>query len=157
MASRSFSPLSPCTIISIIQLPQIPLDKHINIWLYDYMKKVEKIMKLLSDSTRLRILMLLTRRELCVCQIMGVLGVSQPLVSRNLKLLGDAGFLEERKEGKLVFYSMKKKMDALNARLIELLKETLEGDRILSEDAQVTSGLRGVSEKDRKVRYEDFF
>ena len=62
------------------------------------MKKVEKIMKLLSDNTRLRILMLLTRRELCVCQIMGVLGVSQPLVSRNLKLLGDAGFLS-RTEG----------------------------------------------------------
>ena len=98
------------------------------------MKKVEKIMKLLSDNTRLRILMLLTRRELCVCQIMGVLGVSQPLVSRNLKLLGDAGFLEERKEGKLVFYSMKKKMDVLNRRLVELLKETLKGDRILSDD-----------------------
>jgi len=98
------------------------------------MEKVENIMKLLSDNTRLRILMLLTRRELCVCQVMGVLGVSQPLVSRNLKLLGDAGFLAERKEGKLVFYSMKKKMDVLNLRLIELLQETLKGDRILSED-----------------------
>jgi ArsR family transcriptional regulator len=98
------------------------------------MKKTENIMKLLSDNTRLRILMLLTRKELCVCQIMGVLGVSQPLVSRNLKLLDDAGFLAERKEGKLVFYSMKKKMEVLNSRLVELLKETLKGDRILSED-----------------------
>jgi len=98
------------------------------------MKKMEKIMKLLSDNTRLRILMLLTKMELCVCQIMGVLGVSQPLVSRNLKLLCDAGFLTERKEGKLVFYSMKRNMDVLNSRLVELLKETLKGDRILAED-----------------------
>ena len=98
------------------------------------MKKVEKIMKLLSDNTRLRILMLLTKKELCVCQIMGVLGISQPLVSRNLKLLGEAAFLTERKDGKLVFYSMKKKMDVLNSRLVELLKETLKNDRILADD-----------------------
>jgi ArsR family transcriptional regulator, arsenate/arsenite/antimonite-responsive transcriptional repressor len=112
------------------------------------MKRLEKIMKLFSDSNRIRILMLLTKRELCVCQIMGVLGVSQPLVSRNLKLLGDAGFLEERKEGKLVFYSMKKKMEALNARLVELLKETLEDDKILSED---TRSLRDCEEFQKKT------
>lgn len=112
------------------------------------MKKIGKTMKLLSDNTRLRILMLLTRRELCVCQIMGVLGVSQPLVSRNLKLLGDAGFLAERKDGKLVFYSMKKKMDVLNRRLVELLKETLKGDRILSEDLR---SLRDCEEFQKKT------
>jgi ArsR family transcriptional regulator len=112
------------------------------------MEKMEKIMKLLSDNTRLRILMLLTRRELCVCQIMGVLGVSQPLVSRNLKLLGEAGFLAERKEGKLVFYSMKKKMHVLNCRLIELLKDTLNGDRILSEDLR---SLRDCEEFQKKT------
>lgn len=112
------------------------------------MKKIEKTMKLLSDNTRLRILMLLTRRELCVCQIMGVLGVSQPLVSRNLKLLDDAGFLAERKDGKLVFYSMKKKMEALNSRLVELLKETLKGDRILSEDLR---SLRDCEEFQKKT------
>lgn len=112
------------------------------------MKKMEKIMKLLSDNTRLRILMLLTGRELCVCQVMGVLGISQPLVSRNLKLLGDAGFLEERKEGKLVFYSMKNKMDALNARMIELLKDALKGDRILSEDLR---SLRDCEEFQKKT------
>lgn len=112
------------------------------------MKKVEKIMKLLSDNTRLRILMLLTRRELCVCQIMGVLGVSQPLVSRNLKLLDDAGFLAERKDGKLVFYSLKKNTDTLNGRLIELLKETLKGDRILSKDIR---SLRECEEFQKKT------
>ena len=112
------------------------------------MKKVEKVMKLLSDNTRLRILMLLTKRECCVCQIMGVLGVSQPLVSRNLKLLDDSGFLTERKEGKLVFYSMKKNMDVLNSRLVELLKETLKGDSILSEDLR---SLRECEEFQKKA------
>lgn len=105
-------------------------------------------MKLLSDSTRLRILMLLTRRELCVCQVMGVLGISQPLVSRNLKLLFDAGFLEERKEGKLVFYFMRKQMDTLNTKIIGLLNEVLLGDRILSEDLR---SLRDCEEFQKKT------
>jgi ArsR family transcriptional regulator len=120
------------------------------------MKKVEKAMKLLSDNTRLRILMLLTRRELCVCQIMGVLGVSQPLVSRNLKLLGDAGFLEERKEGKLVFYAMKRKMDVLNRRLVELLKETLKGDRILSDDLRSLGECEEFQKKTGKCDMKTF-
>jgi ArsR family transcriptional regulator len=112
------------------------------------MKKIENIMKLLSDKTRLRILMLLTRRELCVCQIMGVLGISQPLVSRNLKLLSDAGFLDERKEGKLVFYSINKSLDKLNTRMIELLKETLKDDSILTDDL---SSLRECEEFQKKT------
>ena len=98
------------------------------------MKNIEKIMKLLSDNTRLRILMLLSRKEFCVCQVMGVLGISQPLVSRNLKLLLDSGFLEERRKGKMVYYSMRKDMDELNASLVRLLKKVLKGDRVLSED-----------------------
>lgn len=137
-------------------MPQFLLDIHINVWLYDNMDKVEKIMKLLSDSTRLRILMLLTKRELCVCQVMGVLGVSQPLVSRNLKLLGDAGFLAERKDGKLVFYSMKKKMDVLNLRLIGLLKETLKGDRTLSEDLRSLQDCQEFQKKTGKCDMKTF-
>ena len=112
------------------------------------MKKLVNIMKLLSDKTRLRILMLLTRRELCVCQIMGVLGISQPLVSRNLKLLSDAGFLDERKEGKLVFYSINKSLNDLNARMSELLTETLKGDSILADDL---SSLRECEEFQKKT------
>ena len=79
---------------------------------------------------------------------MGVLGVSQPLVSRNLKLLDDAGFLAERKEGKLVFYSMKKKMDVLNSRLVGLLRVTLRDDRLLAEDLR---SLRDCEEFQKKT------
>lgn len=98
------------------------------------MKNVVKTMKLLSDSARLRILMIITKRELCVCQIMGVLGISQPLVSRNLALLNDAGLLDERKEGKLVFYSLKKKMPPIYKKVIAVLRTALKSDTILAED-----------------------
>ncbi len=110
------------------------LTKHINVWLYVDMKSIARTMKLLSDTARLRILMVLTKRELCVCQIMGVLGISQPLVSRNLALLKDAGLLDERKDGKLVFYSIKKDMAPTHRKIVGVLREAMKSDRILSED-----------------------
>ena len=98
------------------------------------MKETERILKLLSDGTRLRIIMLLSKKELCVCQIMGVLGISQPLVSRNLNLMDAAGFLDEKREGKLVFYSLNKDMPPVAAKIISSLKEALKKDRVLGED-----------------------
>jgi DNA-binding transcriptional ArsR family regulator len=100
------------------------------------MKDVERILKLLADPTRLRILMLLSRKELCVCQIMGILAVSQPLVSRNLNLMSGAGFLSERKEGKLVFYSMNRKMPADARKIIGSLREILKADHMLAADSE---------------------
>ncbi len=105
-------------------------------------------MKLLSDPGRLRILMVLTRRELCVCQIMGVLGISQPLVSRNLTLLRTAGFLEERKVGKLVFYSLNKDMDRIHRKIIATLREALKSDSILTNDLR---SLRDCEEFQKKT------
>ena len=66
-----------------------------------------KAFKALSDETRVRILLLVSGRELCVCQLMAVLGVSQPLISRNLAVLKTAGFLTSRREKKLMFYKLR--------------------------------------------------
>lgn len=98
------------------------------------MSNATKLMKLFSDETRLRILLLIVRKELCVCQIMGVLGISQPLVSHNLAMLNNAGLLEERKDGKLVFYSMNKEMQRSHKKVIDLLQEMTEGDKTFSGD-----------------------
>lgn len=98
------------------------------------MNQTARILKLMSDETRLRILMLLGRQELCVCQMMGVLGVSQPLVSRNLALLSAAGILKERKDGKLIFYSLNRSMPKTAAKLLKVLKAQLVDDPTLAED-----------------------
>ena len=60
----------------------------------------------LADPTRLRILALLRRMELSVGELAQVLGQSQPRVSRHLKILGDAGLVERRKEGSWVFLTL---------------------------------------------------
>jgi ArsR family transcriptional regulator len=124
------------------------LTSHINIWLYVHMKEIERTLKLLSDPTRLRILMLLSRRELCVCQVMGIIGVSQPLVSRNLHLMSDAGFVSERRVGKLVFYSLNRKMPSVAKRIIGSLKEVLKTDCVVTADLE---SLQECEEFQRKI------
>jgi ArsR family transcriptional regulator len=120
------------------------------------MKNIARIMKLLSDATRLRILTLLMRRELCVCQIMGVVGISQPLVSRNLNILSRAGFLEERKEGKLVFYSLNRKMNAVHAKVIDLISDLTGNNRELAEDLKSLRDCEDFMKKTGKCDLKTF-
>jgi ArsR family transcriptional regulator len=99
-----------------------------------FMLEIAESMKLLSDRSRLRILMLIAGRELCVCQIMGVLGMSQPLVSRNLSLLNKGGFLDDRRDGKMIFYTVKKKPRKLQRLLLDVLSDVLRDDRLVTTD-----------------------
>ncbi|MEG6552194.1 metalloregulator ArsR/SmtB family transcription factor, partial [Desulfocurvibacter africanus] len=62
-------------------------------------------LKALSDDTRLRLLHLLSRYELSVGEVVQVLGMSQPRVSRHLKILADAGMVQVRRDGLWAFYS----------------------------------------------------
>lgn len=81
-------------------------------------EKRSKIFKALADATRLRILKLLEVREMCVCEIMVALGLTQPTTSHHLGILENVGLVKSRKEGKWVFYSLANKKlveDLLNA------------------------------------------
>ena len=70
------------------------------------MEEFLKPFKALSDETRLRMLNVLTAQECCVCEVMQVLGISQTRASRNLKILEEAGFLQARRDGTWVYYSL---------------------------------------------------
>lgn len=98
------------------------------------MKGTARTFQVFSDETRLRILMLLMHGEMFVCKIMAVLGVSQPLVSRNLAMLRDAGVVEERKEKKLVYYSLKKSPRPRVRNIIEILEAELKDDEVSLND-----------------------
>ncbi len=68
--------------------------------------KQSRFFKALADETRLRIVKLLEVREMCVCEVMVALGLTQPTASHHLGLLENAGLVNDRKEGKWVFYSI---------------------------------------------------
>ena len=66
---------------------------------------VDVMFKAFADRTRLRILHLLRGGELCVCELVRVLDVPQPKVSRHLAYLRKAGLVKARREGTFVYYT----------------------------------------------------
>jgi ArsR family transcriptional regulator len=68
------------------------------------MKDFIKVMKALSDPNRVKILKLLQQKTMCVCELQGALQISQPSVSKHLKLLEEAGLVDYKKEGLWVNY-----------------------------------------------------
>ena len=67
-------------------------------------EELQRVFKVLSDPTRMRILRLLEREELVVQEIMEILAMAQSRVSRHLAILREAGLLEDRRDGTYVFY-----------------------------------------------------
>jgi len=72
----------------------------------DKLRRRSAMFKALSDETRLNIVGLLGIRELCVCEIMVALGLTQSTTSHHLMILKNAGVVDDRKEGKWVFYRL---------------------------------------------------
>ncbi len=78
-------------------------------------RKQSKFFKALSDEKRIRILKLLSVREMCVCELMIALNATQPNLSHHLRILENQGFVNRRKEGKWAYYSL------TNSKIIEEL------------------------------------
>jgi len=86
----------------------------------DAVKTQSRLFKALADKTRLKILMLLDIREMCVCEIMVALDLTQPTASHHLGILEAVELVRDRREGKWIFYSLK------NKHIMELLKELIK-------------------------------
>ncbi len=70
------------------------------------MQDILAITKALADENRLRALMLLRDQELCVCQVIEVLGLAPSTVSKHMTILRQAGLVCARKEGRWMYYSL---------------------------------------------------
>ena len=69
-------------------------------------QQVAQTFKLLGDATRVKILQVLSRRELCVCDVAAIVNMGQSAVSHQLRLLRSARLVKYRREGKLAWYSL---------------------------------------------------
>ncbi len=92
------------------------------------------VTKALSDIQRLRVLMMLRSGELCVCQIIEVLGLAASTVSKHLSILSGAGLVDFRKEGRWAYYRLP---DAANGLFVQPLRDWL--DKSLHYDSQIRS------------------
>ncbi len=107
------------------------------------LKKWIKAFKALGDESRLKMLACIAKKkELCVCELEALLKLSQPTVSRHLRILEEADFLESRRQGQWVIYTLKKnKISSIFLKLI---------DEISKEDE-----LKDLIEKARKINLRD--
>ena len=82
---------------------------------------MELLFRALADRTRLRLLNLIGRDEVCVCYFVEVLRTPQPKISRHLAYLRRAGVVEARREGKWMHYRV---IEPGNERAAQVLKST---------------------------------
>lgn len=79
-----------------------------------------RLLKSLANETRLKMLRLLNKREMCVCELTVALNLTQPTASHHLNILENMRLIRDRKEGKWVFYSVSR------PKLIQSLFDFLE-------------------------------
>lgn len=88
----------------------------------------------LGDDTRLRLLNLMSDREICVCYFVEILGQAQPKISRHLAYLRRAGMVVARREGKWMHYRIATPANRGAAQVLRQTLEWLNEDRAMQAD-----------------------
>ena len=88
-------------------------------------RELEAFFSALGDATRLKILKLIANEELCSCEVMAALELTQPTTSHHLGILERAGLVSSRRNGKWVFYQIASpKIQTLISKSVSLIGET---------------------------------
>ena len=106
-------------------MPQVDIGNHVDV-----------MFRAFSDRTRLRILHLLVDGEVCVGDLVEILQLPQPTVSRHLAYLRKAQLVEVRKDGLWVYYSLAPAQSGFQAKLYECLQDCFREVPELKADAQ---------------------
>jgi DNA-binding transcriptional ArsR family regulator len=110
------------------------------------MREFLSIARALGDESRLRALIAVKNGELCLCQIIQVLGLSPATVSKHMQILEQAGLVERRRRGKWRFYRLPDPAPTRTVkRALEWVLAELRSDPRLADDAR----------RIRKVRRQD--
>ncbi len=100
------------------------------------MKHLIKVLKVLADKNRLRILKLLEKRKFCVCELAAILGITQPSTSRHLKKLKAAGLISDEQEGFWTNYFIDFAKDSYGKALMKHIRGWLNADPLIKSDLE---------------------
>ena len=110
------------------------------------MRDLADTFKALSDETRLQIMaLLLDSEELCVCDFVGALDLTQSKASRHLRYLFNAGLVEDRREGLWMHYRLSSRLTPQQKVLVDALANALDPETAdgLRQRLSVWSSLKG--------------
>jgi ArsR family transcriptional regulator len=97
-------------------------------------KQLDLLFRGFADPTRLRVLNVLAAGELCVCDIVEILGLPQPTVSRHLAYLRRCGLVDATREWKFAHYRLANSSHAAQANLIDCVRSCFVGIQLLDEE-----------------------
>lgn len=107
------------------------------------MREFIKVMKAVSDPSRVKILKMLQHKSMCVCEMHTALNLAQPTVSKHLKILEDAGLITYQKSGLWVnYYLADGKTTPYAASLLGNLKHWLDDDPEITRLAETIPSIR---------------
>jgi ArsR family transcriptional regulator len=114
------------------------------------MQDLLNTLKALSEETRLRILKLLERGELCVCDIVAALDMVQPKVSFHLAVLKETGFIKDRKQGKWTHYKLDDS-DIFRRFLLLSVFERIPEEAVSADSRRLQAFLAAKAEKGKEA------
>lgn len=95
------------------------------------------LFRAIGEENRLRILNLLANRgDICVCNLVRILGAPQGRISRHLSALRHAGLVQQRREGTWILYSLAKPESPIESSLMRLMKRDFPKDPTLVADLE---------------------
>jgi DNA-binding transcriptional ArsR family regulator len=111
--------------------------------------------KALADENRVRVLLFLRGGELCVCQIVEMLGLAPSTVSKHMAILQQARLVESRKEGRWVYYRLAGDDGPACVRhALQWVRDGLAGDPRARQDARRLKSVRQMSREDLCTHYK---
>ena len=99
------------------------------------MNEFMSVCKALSDQNRVRAIMALKARELCVCQIIALLGLAPSTVSKHMSILRNAKLVESRKEGLWMHYRLPDKPAPEIRNIVGWVIDSLEASETVKKDS----------------------
>lgn len=101
-------------------------------------KKKSDIFKAISEPNRIRILLMLQHKPMCVCEITAILDLTTATVSKHLSILSKSGFLIDQKDGKWINYCLKlDDENSINNEIIHFLSKWYKNEEIIRRDANI--------------------
>ena len=108
------------------------------------MREVMDVLKAMADENRMRALCALRGRELCVCQLIALLGLAPSTVSKHLAILRAAGLVDSRKDGRWIYYRLSKQFRTPSAgKVLALLFKDLENKSRIADDRKHLKSISG--------------
>lgn len=109
--------------------------------------KQPEFFRALGDETRLRALLLMGEEELCVCELVHALNISQPKISRHMATMRDAGIVQSRRRAQWVFYFINPSLTDWQRQVVTAVIAGGQGEAIAKKDKSRLAQMKNRPER----------